>query len=186
MSTRTIEDLLKEHNVLLEGHFLLTSGLHSKYYFEKFRILESPELTGYFCSQLLKKVGEDYDWVIGPTTGGVIIAYEVARQAGKYAGFSEPSEGGRVVGRGFAIEEKRVLIVDDVLTTGKSLLETIKAVERKSGLIKDIGVLIDRSIKGVGFDYQAVYRAPVDNYQPEECPLCREGIPIVRRGGGKR
>ncbi|RKX70529.1 orotate phosphoribosyltransferase, partial [candidate division WOR-3 bacterium] len=105
-----IEEILRENRVLLRGHFLLTSGLHSEFYFEKFRILESPELTTLFCRLLIEKVGRGYDWVIGPTTGGVIIAFEVARQIGCRAGFSEPSGRGRIVGRGFAIEKKKVLV----------------------------------------------------------------------------
>ncbi|HIE05765.1 MAG TPA: orotate phosphoribosyltransferase [bacterium (Candidatus Stahlbacteria)] len=181
-----IEDLLRENNVLIEGHFLLTSGLHSGFYFEKFRILENPVLTGIFCEQLLKNVGDEYEWVIGPTTGGVIIAHEVARQAGRLAGFSEPAEDGRTVGRGFKIEGKGVLVVDDVLTTGKSLRETITAVKEKGGIVRKIGVLIDRSTEDPGFDYSAVYQAPVENYAPDECPLCKKGVPIVRRGAKKR
>ena len=178
-----LESILKEHRVLLQGHFLLTSGLHSEYYFEKFRILESPELTTLFCRELVKKLGTDYDWVIGPTTGGVIIAFEVARQTGRLAGFSEKGKDGRVIGRGFAIEGKRVLVVDDVLTTGKSIRETKAAVLAKSGIIAGVGVLIDRSVDPPDFNYQAVYQTSVENYPPDRCPLCKKGVPLTRRGG---
>ena len=103
------EKSLKDLKVLLEGHFLLNSGLHSKYYFEKFRILENPDATSKLCRIIGDKYKEkNFDWVIGPTTGGIIIAFEIARQLKKLAGFAEEREGKRIIGRGFDIKEKKV------------------------------------------------------------------------------
>lgn len=179
-----IEDILRNYGVLMEGHFVLNSGLHSKYYFEKFRILENPEATGKLCSMIAELFKDkDIEWVIGPTTGGIIIAFETARQLKCNAGFAEEREGKRIVARGFNIAEKNVLIVDDVLTTGKSLIETIGAVKEKKARIIGIVVLIDRSSSKMSFEYRALYKKEVENFKPEECPLCKDLIPITRPGG---
>lgn len=179
-----IERLLKDLSVLQEGHFLLNSGLHSKYYFEKFRILENPESASRLCSIIAAHFkGKKFDWVVGPTTGGIIIAFEVARQLNKCAGFAEERGGKRIVGRGFDISNKDVLIVDDVMTTGKSLLDTIEAVKEKRGTVIGVAVLIDRCSVKLPFEYFATYRKVVENFDPEACPLCREGSPLNRLGG---
>lgn len=179
-----VEKLLKDLKVLQEGHFVLNSGLHSEYYFEKFRILENPEAASKLCSMIVENFqGKDIDWVIGPTTGGIIIAFEVARQMKKLAGFAEEREGQRVVGRGFDIQNKNVLIVDDVMTTGKSLLETIDAVKRKNANIIGIAVLIDRSSVEFPHDYFATYRKVVENYESADCPLCKKHVALTKPGG---
>jgi len=179
-----IERLLRDLSVLQEGHFLLNSGLHSKYYFEKFRILENPESASKLCSIIAGQFKDkEFDWVVGPTTGGIIIAFEVARQLKKWAGFAEEREGKRIVGRGFDIRNKNVLIVDDVMTTGKSLLETIGAVKEKGGTVIGVAVLIDRCSVQLPFQYFATYRKPVENFDPRTCPLCKEGVPLNKLGG---
>lgn len=179
-----VERVLKDLKVLQEGHFLLNSGLHSKYYFQKFRILENPDAT----TKLSRIIVEEFknkkvDWIIGPTTGGIIIAFEVARQLGVFSGFAEEQGGKRVVGRGFDISGKRVLLVDDVMTTGKSLVETIDAIREKGGEVIGVAVLIDRSEKELPFTPFAVYKTVVENYEPEECPLCRSGMQLQKLGG---
>jgi orotate phosphoribosyltransferase len=179
-----IEKLLKDLKVLQQGHFLLNSGLHSEYYFEKFRILENPDAT----IQLCKIVADEFkaknpEWVIGPTTGGIIIAFEVARQLGLRSGFAEERDGKRIVGRGFDIKGKRVLIVDDVTTTGKSLVETFDAVRTKGGEVVGVAVLIDRLIRELPFVHFSVYKKVVTNFEPEQCPLCKSGVPLQKLGG---
>jgi|UniRef100_A0A7V3VUB6 orotate phosphoribosyltransferase len=179
-----VEEILRRYKVLLEGHFVLNSGLHSKYYFEKFRILENPEATGKLCSMIGSRYQDkNIEWVIGPTTGGIIIAFETARQLGCKAGFAEERDNKRVVARGFDISGRNVLIVDDVLTTGKSLRETIDAVLEKNGRIIGIVVMIDRSVSKMDFDYEALYKKEVENFKPEECPLCKANIPLTKPGG---
>ena len=179
-----VEKLLKDLKVLQEGHFLLNSGLHSRYYFEKFRILENPAATTKLCKIVADHFRDrQIEWVIGPTTGGIIIAAEVARQLKVYSGFAEEREGRRVVGRGFDIKNKRVLIVDDVMTTGKSLQQTTEGVKDKAGNIVGIAVLIDRTNEKLPFEYFAAYQKAVQNFRPEECPLCKEGIPPAKLGG---
>ncbi|OPX17585.1 orotate phosphoribosyltransferase [candidate division WOR-3 bacterium 4484_100] len=179
-----IEKLLIDLKVLKKGHFLLNSGLHSEYYFEKFRILENPSATTKLCGIIVDHFkGLDIDWVIGPTTGGVIIAFEVARQLNRYAGFAEERAGKRIVGRGFDIKDRNVLVVDDVLTTGKSIQETLNAVELKHGKVVGVGVLVDRSNQKMGFEYFATYRKAVENFEPDNCPLCKQGISLTKPGG---
>jgi orotate phosphoribosyltransferase len=177
--------LLRDVGALREGHFLLTSGLHSARYFEKFRILERPKL----CERFARAIGERFQRagvtvVCGPTTGGVIVAYEVARQMGCRCVIAEKSEAGRKIGRGFSVASSdRVLIVDDVLTTGGSIKETFGALESTGAQIVGVGVFIDRSF-GVNFPvpFFATYQEQVINYQPDNCPLCQAGVPLESPG----
>jgi len=179
-----LEKLLKDLKVLQEGHFLLNSGLHSQYYFQKFRILENPDATSLLCGMIVDHFRDAaIEWVIGPTTGGIVIAFEVARQMGVFTGIAEEREGKRIIRRGYDLKEKKVLIVDDVLTTGKSLVETIDAVKKKDAHVGGVGVLIDRSGKKMPFEYYATYAKIVENFTPEECPLCKSNMPLNTLGG---
>lgn len=177
--------LLKEYQVLREGHFLLTSGLHSDRYFEKFRIIEQPAI----CEKFAKSIADHYRFVpvtivCGPTTGGAIIAYEVARQLNCRCIIAEKIDTGRKIGRGFIVnKEDSVLIVDDVLTTGTSINETINAVIALGARIIGVGVFIDRSSNlSLSYPLFSVYREPIKNYEPDNCPLCKAGIPIEAPG----
>jgi orotate phosphoribosyltransferase len=182
-----LEKLLKDLEVLQEGHFVLNSGLHSKFYFQKFRILENPDATSRLCRLIADRYqSQQIDWVIGPTTGGVIIAFETARLLGCRDAFAEIKDGKRVVSRGFDIAGKSILVVDDVLTTGKSVKETIDAVNEGQGLLKGVAVLIDRSAGDVGFQFTAVYKKEVENFPPDNCPLCKAGLPLTKLGGSKK
>jgi orotate phosphoribosyltransferase len=179
-----IEKILRDLGVLQEGHFLLNSGLHSKYYFQKFRILDSPDATTELCKIIADEFRDkNAEWVIGPTTGGIIIAFEVARQLGLRCGFAEERGGRRVVGRGFEIKGKKVLVVDDVMTTGKSLVETLDAIGEKGGDVIGVAVLIDRSTQKLPFTPFAVYRREVVNFDPANCPLCKSGVELQKLGG---
>src|SRR4030042_4932602 len=179
-----IEKLLKDLKVLQEGHFLLNSGLHSQFYFEKFRILENPDATTKLCNIIADHFKrESIDWVIGPTTGGVIIAFEVARQLKVLAGFAEERDDKRIIGRGFNVTGKKILLVDDVMTTGKSLIETIDAIKEKQGILTGVAVLIDRSQKELPFEYFACFKKQVENFSPASCPLCKQNMPLNKIGG---
>ncbi len=176
-------NILEKEGVILNGHFLLTSGLHSDIYFEKFRLIEKPRL----LSEILKELFDGLnaiDWVVGPVVGGAIIAFEAARLMGCKAAFSEKTENGMILKRGFDIKDKeRVIVVDDVLTTGKSIKGTLNALKGKNVL--GVYVLIDRSEEDINIEYpiKSVIKIPVKNYKPEDCPLCKNNIPLVRRGG---
>jgi len=172
----------------MKGHFQLTSGLHSPLYWEKFRILQFPQYTEQLCRQIsahFQKQGVQV--VAGPTTGGIILAFEVARQLGVRGIFAEKEGTERAFRRGFTISPgERVLIVDDVLTTGKSVREVVAAVTRLKGKIVGIGVLVDRSEQNMDFGVPlfCCHRAITQTYPPDNCPLCDAKIPLVKPGTG--
>ena len=177
--------LLEETGALLDGHFLLTSGLHSDKYIEKMRIMENPELMEPFFNKM-RDLSPETDWFVGPTLGGAIIAFELARMTGKKSAFAERTETGRELKRGFTIQHTdKIVIVDDILTTGSSIKETIKAIDK--GKIIDIVVMIDRSTTNIEFDMpiKAVLKYPIETYTPEICHLCKEKVPLTKRCGKK-
>jgi len=183
------EDIFQKSGALLEGHFLLTSGLHSPAYWEKFRILQFPGYTEQLCRMIADHFRrENVQVVAGPTTGGIILAFEVARQLGVRGIFAEKEDEERNFRRGFSIDPgERVLIVDDILTTGSSVHEVIAAVNKLDGNIVGIGVLVDRSGQApdFGFPLFSCHHAATVTYRPEECPLCAAGIPLVKPGSSQ-
>lgn len=184
----TAEQLFEKSGAVLKGHFLLTSGLHSPIYWEKFQVLQYPQYTQELCRQIAEHFrGENVQVVAGPTTGGVILAFEVAKQLNVRGIFAEKKEGspGRVFRRGFTVAPgERVLLVDDILTTGGSVQEMIALVNQFQGQIVGVGVLVDRSDKPVNFGVPlfSCVRSATITYKPEECPLCAAQIPLVKRG----
>jgi len=183
------EDIFQKSGALLKGHFLLTSGLHSPAYWEKFRILQFPGYTEQLCRMIADHFrSENVQVVAGPTTGGIILAFEVARQLGVRSIFAEKDDKERSFRRGFSIDPgERVLIVDDILTTGSSVHEVIAAVNKLDGSIVGIGVLVDRSGQApdFGFPLFSCHRAATVTYRPEECPLCAAGVPLVKPGSSQ-
>ena len=181
-----IEELFEQSGAVLKGHFLLTSGRHSPVYWEKFRVLQSPEFTEILCGMIADNFRRDYiQLVAGPTTGGVILAYETARQLGVRGIFAEKEGQGRAFRRGFTINPgERVLLVDDILTTGGSIRETMSAITKLGGVIAGIGVLVDRSDQPVDFDVPlfSCLRSITPTYTPENCPLCAANVPLVKPG----
>ena len=171
-----------------EGHFLLTSGLHSPIYWEKFRILQYPNYTEQLCqliAQYFKKLELKVEVVAGPTTGGIIVAFETARQMGVKGIFAEKEEGVRVFRRDFNIApDERVLIVDDILTTGSSIRETMSAVRKLGGVVIGVGVLVNRSAGEIDFGVPlfSCVRSSAVVYRADECPLCAAHIPLIRPG----
>jgi orotate phosphoribosyltransferase len=186
---KEIFDIFEKSGALLKGHFLLSSGLHSGLYFEKFQVLQYPEYVEVLCRKLADFFKDDgVEVVVGPTTGGVIIAYEVAKNLKVRSIFAEPGEQGRIFKRGFNLNKgERVLIVDDILTTGGSVKEVVQLVEQHQAEILGIGILLDRSGGKVKFNYplKALVVTDVTNYRPEECPLCKSGEPLVKPGSRK-
>ncbi|MCX6827077.1 MAG: orotate phosphoribosyltransferase, partial [candidate division Zixibacteria bacterium] len=178
-------------DALLVGHFKLSSGKHSDIYYEKFMILKRPRLCEIICAELAKLFEkEGIQLVVGPTTGGVIIAYEVAKYLGLDSIYAEPGDGGkgRIFKRGFNIGPgTRVLIVDDVLTTGTSIIEVIALVESYKADIAGIGVFLDRSGGRAKFNYPLKVLATVaaNAWEANSCPLCKKGMPITQRGSRK-
>lgn len=165
---------------------MLTSGLHSATYWEKFRILENPSYTERLCQLIAEHFkGEEISLVAGPTTGGIILAHEVGRQLGKCAIYAEKEGNIRTFRRGLSISAgERVLVVDDVLTTGKSIREVTSAVKKQGGKVIGIGVLVDRSEDNPDFGAPlfSTLKVETPTYKPEECPLCAAGVPITKPG----
>ena len=174
----------------LKGHFVYTSGRHGADYLEKFRILEDPKATVVLAGMIADRFkGSDVGLLAGPTTGGIILAYEVARQMGLEAVYVERGEvGGRVLRRGFEIQPgTRVLVVDDVVTTGGSLRETVSCLEEAGGQVVGVGVLADRTAGRAGGEilFFACLTLDFPSYAPEECSLCSAGVPLSGPRGSK-
>jgi orotate phosphoribosyltransferase len=188
MTNDEVLQVFNDSGAMLKGHFKLTSGRHSDVYFEKFTILRQPPYVERLCGELADRFRSDsVQLVVGPTTGGVLIAYEVAKRLGTDSIYAEASEDGqlRVFKRGFSIEPgTRVLIVDDILTTGRSVREVIELCRGYDADVVGLGLLLDRSGGSVAFDYplKALATVSADSWEPSVCPLCREGRPITQRG----
>jgi orotate phosphoribosyltransferase len=185
-----LESIFEETGAILKGHFLLTSGLHSPVYWEKFRVLHFPQYTQQLCRLISQHfAGYDIDMVAGPTTGGIILAHEVGRQMKLPALFAENAGGDkRCFRRGLGITPgQKVLIVDDILTTGKSIRQVLELVQEQGGCVAGIGVLVDRSEQQHDFGAHlfSCLRSVTPAYQPDECPLCARGIPLTRPGGSQ-
>jgi orotate phosphoribosyltransferase len=182
--------VLEETGAILSGHFLLSSGRHSDRYVEKFNLLRRPADTETVCRGFVEHFADaNVDLVAGPTTGGILLAFEVARQMGLPAAYAERASDGsleREFRRGTTIPAgARVLLVDDILTTGGSIRETITALERLRATIVGIGVLVDRSGGSVQFPPYPVYplvQMNVTTWEAGECPLCHAGEPLVKPG----
>jgi orotate phosphoribosyltransferase len=172
----------------LQGHFVYTSGRHGADYLEKFRILEDPAATTTLAAMIAEHFGSAGPRLVaGPTTGGIILAFEVARQLGVNAVYVERGQpGGRELRRGFAIPPgARVLVVDDVVTTGGSLVETTACIRDAGGEVIGIGVLADRTAGRTRAElpFFACLTLDFPSYLPGECPLCARGIPLAALRG---
>lgn len=177
---------MEEAGAILRGHFLLSSGRHSDVYFEKFRVLERPALLSGVCAEIAAQFRDsEVDLVAGPTTGGVIIAFEIARQMAVNALYVEREGERRVLRRGAYLPRgARVLVVDDVLTTGLSLREVIQLLEDQGAEVVGVGVLVDRSEVPLDFGVPlfAAARVEARSYAPDEVPDWLAEIPITDPG----
>ncbi len=186
MSTTEIEKIFRDCGALMTGHFLLSSGLHSDQYLEKFRVFERPEIHSRLIEVLLGKFeGLKIETVLGPALGGVIMAAEAARQLGIRAVYAEKEGGKLTLRRGFKLEAgERALILDDIVTTGGSVKETIAIAQEAGADIVGVGVLADRSggRADLGLPHLALLNLDLPVYNPEECPLCAKGQQITKPG----
>ena len=182
--------IFTDSGALLSGHFLLTSGRHSDRYMQCAQVLKYPEHTEKLARWLAADFADDrIDLVIGPAIGGIIVAYETGRQLGVPAIFSErDSSGSMALRRGFEIPPgQRVLVVEDVTTTGGSVREVMQLVKESGGIVAGVGVLVDRSNGQVDFGVKqrAVITMEVLSWDAAECPLCRGGSEPVKPGSRK-
>lgn len=183
-------NIFRETGALLTGHFLLTSGRHSDKYFQCAKVLQYPDYTEKVCS-VISEYFKSYevDTVIAPAMGGIIVGNEVARQLGKRSIFTEREDKVMTLRRGFTLDKgEKVLVCEDVVTTGGSVFEVIEIVRSFGAEVVGVGFIVDRSNGEVIFGYpqKSTFAVQVISYAPEECPLCKENkIPLQKPGSRK-
>jgi len=186
ISRERVLEILKEADVLLEGHFLLTSGRHSGKYLQCAKIFQYTKYSEELCAALAEMFRDkNIDVVIGPALGAVLMSYEVSRHLGVKNIFAEREEGKFTLRRGFSIEKgQKVLVVEDVVTTGGSVKEVIELVKNLGGEVAGVGAIVDRSGGKVDFgcDFKSVISLEVESYEPSDCPLCKQNIPYIKPG----
>ncbi|AAM24740.1 orotate phosphoribosyltransferase [Caldanaerobacter subterraneus subsp. tengcongensis MB4] len=189
MEKEKVLEIFEKLEVINKGHFLLSSGKHSDTYLQCAKIFQYPNYSEIFSRELAEKFkGYRIDVVIGPAIGGIILAYEVARQIGVRALFAEREDNVMKLRRGFEISKgERVLVVEDVVTTGGSVKEVIELVRSLGGEVIGVGTIVDRSDGKIDFGvpFESIVKLQIKTYEKEECPLCKEGIPLVKPGSRK-
>lgn len=190
MDRQQVLSIFKESGALLEGHFQLTSGLHSNQYFQCAKVLQYHGHATALCADIASRFsGSDIDVVIAPAMGGIVVGQEVGRLLNARTMFTERKDGAMQLRRGFGIHKgERVLVCEDVVTTGGSVAEVIKIVKELRGTPVGVGYIVDRSGGTVRFDLadggmqHAVLLMDVVAYKPDACPLCKQGMPIEKPG----
>jgi orotate phosphoribosyltransferase len=177
-------ETFREAGALLEGHFIYASGRHGRRFLQASRVLQYPEHTGRLCAALAERFQNDnIGLVVGPATGGIILAYETARHLRCRAVFTEKEpDGGFALKRGFSLRPgTRTLVVEDIITTGGSVKKTIDHLRGRGAEIVGVGALIDRSGGQAGFDcrFEALCTLHLESYAPEECPAELLAIPVT-------
>jgi len=186
LNQEALWQLFEQAGALLTGHFRLTSGLHSDRYIQCARVLMLPDQAEMLCRELVRRLdGRQVDVVVGPALGGVVLAYEMARQLGAAALFTERENGIMLLRRGFTLGAgQRVLVVEDVITTGGSAREVVELARQSGAEVVGVAALVDRSNGRVemGVPLSALLAVEVASYEPQECPMCEAGIPVVKPG----
>lgn len=184
MKSEEILKLLETRGAVLQGHFLLSSGLHSNCYIQCARLFQDPQVSEKIAKELAKPfTGKKIDWVVGPAIGGILPAYELARQLKAEVAFTERQDGVMALRRGFSLRpESRVLLAEDVITTGGSTREVAGALEPYRPEIIGVAAVVNRS--GIQFPYpiHSLLTLELDTEAPAKCRLCQGGIPLVKPG----
>ena len=190
MTRDELLDLYRRSGALLEGHFRLTSGLHSAGYLQSALVLQYPphaEALGRAIADRVRDLRTTV--VLSPALGGVVIGHEVGRALGVRAVFAERQDGVLTLRRGFIIgEQDRVLVVEDVLTTGGSTRETMLVAKAAGGQVVGAASMVDRSAPGMasgaglGVPFVTLLNIDLPTYEPDKCPLCAQGLPVVKPG----
>lgn len=194
MTDQEILEIFKRSGALLDGHFQLTSGLHSPQYFQCAKVLQYPAFAEAVCSVLADRLRlPPLDAVIAPAIGGIVVAQELGRIIARRDKaedrlrvlFTERKDSVMQLRRGFEIRQgERFLVCEDVVTTGGSVREVIEIVGRRGGIVAGVGAIVDRSGGTVRFDVPlvAAVTMKVIAYRPDECPLCAQNIPVDKPG----
>ena len=189
MDRAEMERIFKQTGLMLEGHFLLTSGRHSNRYMQCAKLFQYPEYSEMICKDLAGRfAGQKIDLVVGPAVGGIIMSYEMARQFNVPNIFAERENGAMTLRRGFSIPEgAKVLVVEDVVTTGGSVREVMDIVAEAKAEVVGVCVVVDRSGGKIDFGvpFEAAYETEIQSYEPSQCPLCEQGLKLVKPGSRK-
>ncbi len=194
--SKDVIELMKTSGALLEGHFLLSSGRHSNRYFQCARLLQYPDRAAAALEGVVQRLKADIaagalalDAIVGPAMGGIIVAYELGRQLGLPAFFTERDDQGEMaLRRGFTVGKgMRILIAEDVVTTGKSSAESARVLEASGAQVVALACVVDRRAEGVetAWPLYAASSVSVESWEPSSCPLCAQGLPAVKPGSRK-
>ena len=186
-------DLFKECDALLQGHFKLTSGKHSEWYFEKIRLIEKPAALERIVDLLAAKIrreAPDFDYIVSPAYGAIAIGFLAALKLGKKFAFTQRAEEKMTVRSGFSgLDGSRAVIVEDILTTGGSIQEVLACLRERQVSVAGIYVLVDRSAGSVPVEGQAVgslLALKVEAFEPDVCPFCAKGLPLTKPGASDK
>ena len=189
LSETEVLEIFKKSGALLEGHFLLTSGRHSNVYFQCAKVLQYPAYMEKICSNIAEYFKNyEIDTVISPALGGIIVGQEVARQLNKRSIFAEREDKVLTLRRGFSLEPgEKVLVCEDVVTTGGSVFEVINIVKNSGAVVVGVGYIVDRSNGKVdfGFPQKSTVMMDVVSYPADDCELCKKGLPVIKPGSRK-
>jgi orotate phosphoribosyltransferase len=185
--------LFKECDALLQGHFKLTSGKHSEWYFEKIRLIQKPEVLDRIVDLLVRQIraaGADFDTVVSPAYGAIAIGFLAALKLGKKFAFSQRVDGKMSFRSGFGgLGGSRAIIVEDILTTGGSIQEVLECLKEKQVAVADIYVLVDRTAGSVlieGKPVGSLLALRVEAFEPDVCPFCKAGLPLTKPGASDK
>ena len=186
MTEKQVVELFEKHGALLTGHFKLSSGLHSEKYLQCALVLQHPDVAQMLSKDITGKFSKNkIDVVIGPALGGVTLAYEAARAIGVRGLFTERQDGVMVLRRGFSVSKgEKVLVVEDVVTTGGSTKEVIELIKSLGADVVGVGSVIDRSSKRIDFGvpFESLAKVDVQTFEEKVCPLCKDQTPITKPG----
>ena len=179
-----ILNLLETAEGVLKGHFCLTSGLHSDIYFQCAKLYQYPDITEQLGKRLAGQLSDiDFDTIIAPAIGAVIIGYETAKQAKKRNLFVERKDGIMQLRRGYTLKKgEKVVIIEDVITTARTIKETIEAIKEFEPEIMAVGCIVDRTKGQTGYNIKSLMQIDPVVYEPSDCPLCKEGLELVKPG----
>ncbi len=177
-------NLLEQAEGVLHGHFCLTSGLHSDIYFQCAKLYQYPDITEQLGKKLAEKLSDiEFDTIVAPAIGAVIIGYETAKNAKKRNLFVERKDGVMQLRRGYTLKKgEKVVIIEDVITTARTIKETMEAIKEFEPEVVAVGCIVDRTKGKTEYNIKSLMQIDPVVYEPDNCPLCKEGIPLVKPG----
>ncbi len=182
--TNEVLNLLEQAEGVLHGHFCLTSGLHSDIYFQCAKLYQYPEITSELGKRLAEKLSDiEFDTIVAPAIGAVIIGYETAKNAKKRNLFVERKDGVMQLRRGYTLKKgEKVVIIEDVITTARTIKETMEAIKEYEPEVVAVGCIVDRTKGKTEYNIKSLLQIDPVVYDPNDCPLCKEGIELVKPG----